>query len=127
MTKDRLATHEELGVEMRLSSLERIYIRYRRIHTTLMLMIFVAIVVNFSMAVALKSEMSELKKEVFELKEAVWDLKKAVSELKKSVSALMDIFTKFDGYVSSIETYLRLNGTASPSLSNNSSLSPEES
>ena len=133
MTKDRFVTHEELGVERRLSSLEGSFIQHQRYFAALSVMILAAFIGIFSMFFALMSEISEVKSEVSglkvtvgEVKVDVRELKEEVSEVKEEVSDLKDNVVNLDGRVSNIETYLRLNGTAPPSLSYNSSSSTEK-
>ena len=120
MKEDRFVTHEELGVERRLSSLEGSFLQHQRYFTALSVMILAALIGIFSMFFSLMSEVSELKSEVSGLKATIGEVRTDVLEIKDNVVNL-------DGRVRNIEVYLRLNGTAPPSLSNNSSLSSEES
>ena len=133
MKENKFVTHEELGVERRLSSLEGSYRRYQRYFTAISVMILATMIGIFSLLFALMNEISEVKAEVSglkvaisEVKEDVGDLKHDVSELKIDVLELKFGVANLDGRVSNVETYLRINGTATPSVSNDSSSSTDK-
>ena len=110
MKEDRFVTHEELGVERRLSSLEGSFLQHQRYFTALSVMMLAVLIGIFSMFFALMSEMAEVKSEV--------------SALKVTMGEVKDDIANLDRRVINIETYLRLNGMASPNLSNNGMVSP---
>lgn len=88
MKEDKFVTHEELGVERRLSSLEGSYVQHQRYFTAISVMILAAMIGIFSLLFALMNEISEVKAEVSRLKVAISELKEDVGELKHDVSEL---------------------------------------